>query len=110
MTKETPWDPRRYDGDQASGSTFTDVYTPNRDEEAYYLDEEIIGEAGERVIEIEDEDSEDLIQELDEDDEDSQDELPSLGLIDRGANGSIAIPFRDIYGGSFRDIYGGLND
>eukprot|EP00984_Skeletonema_dohrnii_P001630 scaffold520_cov88-Skeletonema_dohrnii-CCMP3373.AAC.1 len=96
MTKETPWNPRRYDGDQAAGSTFTDVYTPNRDEEAYYLDEEVIGEAGERVIEIEDEDNEDLIQELDEDDEDSQDELPSL--VNRGANGSIAIPFRDIYG------------
>eukprot|EP00984_Skeletonema_dohrnii_P007483 scaffold2711_cov87-Skeletonema_dohrnii-CCMP3373.AAC.1 len=90
MTKETPWNPRRYDGDRAAGSTFTD---------AYYLDEEVIGEAGERVIEIEDEDNEDLIQELDEDDEDSQDELPPLvGIVDSGANGSIAIPFRDLYG------------
>eukprot|EP00984_Skeletonema_dohrnii_P007038 scaffold2508_cov211-Skeletonema_dohrnii-CCMP3373.AAC.1 len=86
MTKETPWNPRRYDGDQTAGSTFTDVYTPNRDEEAYYLDEEVIGEAGERVIEIEDEDNEDLIQELDENSEDSQEELTSLGLIDSGAN------------------------
>eukprot|EP00984_Skeletonema_dohrnii_P000475 scaffold163_cov162-Skeletonema_dohrnii-CCMP3373.AAC.2 len=49
------------------------------DIETHYLDEVLV-EAGEHVVEIEDdgEDSEDTLQGVDEDNEHSQDELPSL--------------------------------